>query len=190
MKLACVLLLSLILLPAQPTTKIPPPEAWVAAERNIARLKPAAFPKLPGEVRVSLEKRACTIPQAVGIDEQPNNVIRGRFTSPKQIDIVVLCSVKSVSTILVFRGGSVSDVAELAAREDKDLLQTTGANTIGYSRAILVASPTHIRSYYKGFGGPKPPPLDHDGIEDAFVGKASTVLYWFGGKWLELTGMD
>jgi len=45
---------------------------------------------------------------------------------------------------------------------------TTGANTIGFSRAIGVASPLAIREYYK----------------------ASIVRYWSGGKWLELTGMD
>lgn len=167
-----------------------PQRDWVAAERNIVRLNPAAFPGLPAAVRANLEKRMCTIPQAVGIDEQPNNVIRGRFTSAKQMDIAVMCSVNSRSTILVFRGGSVSNVAELRSGEDKGCLQGLGPNTIGFSCAIFVASPADIRAYYKGFGGPKPPPLDHDGIDAAFVGKASTVLYWFGGKWLELTGMD
>jgi len=164
---------------------------WAAAERSIVRLKPAAFPKLPVEVRRNLEKRACLIPQAVGIDEQPNNVIRGHFTSPTQQDIAVLCSVKGKSTILVFRGGAVNDIAEIESGEDKGVLQTTGPNTIGFSRAIGVATPAHIRAYYKEFGGTKPPArLDHDGIDDALVGKTSTVLYWFGGKWLTLTGMD
>jgi hypothetical protein len=167
-----------------------PQRDWDAAERNIVRLRPADFPALPPAIRAYLEKRICTIPQAVGIDQQPNNVIRGRFTSARQMDLAVMCSVNRRSTILVFRGGSVSDVAELRSGEDKGCLQGLGPNTIGFSCAIFVASPASIRAYYKGFGGPKPPPLDHDGIEDAYVGKASTVLYWFGGKWLELAGMD
>lgn len=164
---------------------------WAAAERNIVRLKPSAFQSLPPAVRAYLEKRTCTIPQAPEIDQQPNNVIRGRFTSAGQQDIAVLCSVKGTSTVLVFRGGSDSSVAELAPAADKGFLQTTGPNTIAFSRVIGVASPAMIREYYKGFGGPTPPArLDHDGVEDAFAGKASIVRYWFDGKWLELAGMD
>ena len=81
-------------------------------------------------------------------------------------------------------------MAELASREDKDLLQVTGPRTIGFSRVIGIARPEHIRWFYQQFGGPKPPLLEHDGIEDMFAGKASTIRDWFGGKWLEPTGMD
>jgi hypothetical protein len=186
MKLACVML-ALSVVPLSQAPQID----WNAAERNIVRLKPAAFRSLPAAVRAHLEERACTIPQSPEIDEQPNNVIKGRFTSAKQQDIAVLCSVKGTSSILVFRGGSVSDVAEIASTEDRSFLQTTGPNTIGFSRAVFVASPSAIRGFHKEFGGPTPPsPLDHDGINDAFVGKASTIHYWSGGRWLELTGMD
>jgi hypothetical protein len=185
MKLALVLAVLSLLQPSQ-ASKLD----WTAAERNIVRLKPAAFPGLPASLRAYLEKRACTIPQSTEVDDQPNNVVRGRFTSASQQDIALLCSVKGVSTVLVFRAGSVSNVAELASLEDKGFLQTTGPNTIGFSRVLGVASPATIRAYHAAFGGPAPPRLDHDGIDDAFAGKASTVRYWFGGKWLELAGMD
>jgi hypothetical protein len=36
----------------------------------------------------------------------------------------------------------------------------------------------------------KPPRIDHKGIDDAFVGKASEVHYYYRGKWLELQGAD
>jgi hypothetical protein len=163
---------------------------WDAAERSIVRLKPAAFPDLPAEVRKDLEKRNCTIPQWAEADEHPNNVVRGRFTSAGSTDVAVLCSVKGVSTVLVFRRGAVSDVAALAPMDDKDFLQVSGPGTFAFSRVLGVAHPEHIRSYYKEFGGPTPPSLDHDGINDVFAGKASIVRYWFRGKWLELTGMD
>jgi hypothetical protein len=32
--------------------------------------------------------------------------------------------------------------------------------------------------------------MDHLGIDDAFVGKASVVEYFFQGKWLQLSGAD
>ena len=187
-----MMLRSLILIVAiAQTPGIPPPEAWVQAERDIVRLKPGAFSSLPAAVRADLEKRMCTIPQADGVDEDgPHNVIRGRFTSAASTDIAVLCSRDGVSTILVFRGGRTTNVAELAPVPDKNFLQTGHPKAIVFSRAILVAKPAEIGVYYKEFGGPKPPPLDHDGIHDAFVSKASIIRYWYGGKWLELTGMD
>ena len=168
-----------------------PPE-WVAAEKAIVRLPPAAFPNLPASVRADLERRQCTIPQPDGEldDPPPYNVIKGRFTSAQVVDIAVLCSKDGVSTILVFRGGSVKDVAELAESRDAGWLQTGHPKPIVFSRAILPASPDAIRTYYKEFGGPQPPPLDHDGIHNLFVDKASIVHYWWGGKWLQLQGAD
>lgn len=174
---------------AQASRDFPTAKDWEAAERAIVRLEPAAFKDLPQAVRDDLDRRQCTIPQS-DLDAAPHNVIRGRFTSGKQTDIAVLCSVKGLSTILVFRGGSTKEVAELAPKEDKDFLQTTGRNTIGFSRAIVVASPARIRAYREAFGGAPLPRLDHDGVDDAFVGKSSVVRYWFGGKWLELPGAD
>ena len=34
------------------------------------------------------------------------------------------------------------------------------------------------------------PPIDQDGINDAFVEKASSVKYWQQGKWRDLQGAD
>src|SRR5688572_334175 len=80
---------------------------WDAAERDIKRLEPAAFPDLPAGVRADLGRRQCTIPQPDGVDAPgPYNVIRGRFTSQRSTDIAVLCSKGGVSAILVYRDGS------------------------------------------------------------------------------------
>jgi hypothetical protein len=184
--------LLVLLVVVQATQTLPPPAAWEAAERAIVRLPPAAFRGLPEGVRVNLERRQCTIPQPDGELEEypPYNVIKGRFTSARSIDIAVLCSKNGVSTILVFRGGSVNNVAELASSRDAGWLQTGSPKPIVFSRAILPASPDAIRTYYKEHGGPEPPPLDHDGIHNLFVSKASIIHYWHLGKWLELTGAD
>ncbi|PYR66590.1 MAG: hypothetical protein DMG20_12690 [Acidobacteria bacterium] len=40
------------------------------------------------------------------------------------------------------------------------------------------------------YGGPKPPPIDHLGINDVFIEKASVVWYFYQGKWLQLQGAD
>ena len=39
--------------------------------------------------------------------------------------------------------------------------------------------------HYRAYGGPKPPPIDHQGIESGGE-KASVVLYCYRGKWLKL----
>ena len=162
---------------------------WQAADAATVRLKPSAFPDLPATVRRYLERRECEIPQAFS-GGAPHNVVRGRFTSATQIDIAVLCSKALVSTVLVFRGGATSAVAELARRRDEGFLQGVDAAGVGYSRALGVASRSHIREHYDAYGGPKPPPMDHDGIDDIFVGKASIVWYWYRGRWLQLQGAD
>ena len=43
--------------------------------------------------------------------------------------------------------------------------------------------------HYRAYGGPEPPPIDHHGIDDAFLEKASVTWQDFHqGKWLQLQG--
>ena len=164
---------------------------WQAANKATVRLKPSAFPDLPVTVRRYLERRGCEIPQAFSANKSPHNVVRGQFTSAAQTDIAVLCSKDQVSSVLVFRGGTTSAVAVLARHPDEGFLQVIDAGgVVGYSRALSVASPSYIREHYAAYGGPKPPSLDHDGINDIFIEKASIVWYWYRGRWLQLQGAD
>ena len=170
------------------------------ADEETVRLAPDAFDDLPADVQEELTARGCTIPQTfyasfpqIFENVEQSNVIRGRFTRADRIDIAVLCSRERVSSILVFRGGSTEEVDELASKPDEHYLQGIGNGEIGFSRVLGVAGPEYIRSCYEAFeqyGVPEPPPLDHDGIEDYFSGKASTIWYWYGGKWLALAGAD
>jgi len=80
-------------------------------------------------------------------------------------------------------------VDSLRTESDVGYLQGLG-DGIGFSRAISSVDSTFILEGYEAFGGPTPPPIDHDGIDDAFLGKASVVHYWYEGKWLTLQGMD
>jgi hypothetical protein len=158
------------------------------ADRAIVRLPPSAFPELPANLAAELQRRSCSIPQA--FPEKRHNVIRGQFAKPGQTDWAVLCSVNGVSAILVFWNASEKNPAEIARQADRDRLQGAGGDTIVYSRAISAVGKSFILEHYRAYGGPQPPPLDHQGIDDAFVEKASVVLYFHQGKWLELTGAD
>lgn len=162
---------------------------WDAADRATKRLAPSVFVNLPIALRADLERRGCTIPQPFTAT-RPENVIKGRFTSPDQTDWAVLCSRRQVSSILVFRGGSASAVVEIASQPDRSFLQGIGKGAIGFSRALGIADAKYIQVHYDSYGGPRPPPLDHEGINDIFVEKASVVRYWYRGRWLELTGAD
>ena len=162
---------------------------WDKAANEIRRLPPSAFPELPAVIRGELDRKRCTIPQADGYPK-PHNVIHGSFIGKGQSDWAVLCSQGGESTILVFKGGSIESVSQLAKGPDKDLLQGVGEGKIGYSRMISPVNGGSIVRHYREYGGPKPPPIDHEGIEDAFVGKASVILYYYKGAWLRLTGAD
>jgi hypothetical protein len=169
-----------------------PPElqrAFESAERQILRLSPSAFPKLPKEVLADLKRRGCLIPQ-VPHENQPHNVIKGEFAKPGQTDWAILCSIEGVSSILVYWKGSAANPAQIEEMEDIGRLQDSGADGIVYSRKIASVGRAYILQHYQAYGGTKPPPIDHQGINDAFVEKGSVVFYFYGGKWLQLTGAD
>ena len=188
--LTAVLSIDIIASAAQPRARAGiPADAWARADLNVRRLSPDTFGGLPASIRKDLIRLGCTIPQTVE-DERPHNVISGRFTSATGTDWAVLCSRARVSTILVFRQGRTPPI-ELASFPDANYLQGLGGSTIGFSRVISVASARFIRAASEaGHRGPTPPPLDHEGIDDAFAGKGSTVLYFHSGNWLTLAGSD
>jgi hypothetical protein len=165
----------------EPITKFRP------VDFRVRRLAPSAFAELPPNIRRELERRGCTVPQ-VSANNQPHNVIKGEFTRKGQTDWAVLCSVNQASTILVFRNASVRNPSEFAREPDE--LQATGGDAVAYSRAISGVDRAYILSHYQAYGGNKPPTIDHQGINDAFVEKASGIHYFDAGKWFNLKGAD
>jgi hypothetical protein len=165
-----------------------PDDPFEAADLKVLRLKPSEFPELPKSLQVELQRRGCTIPQ-VPIKKR-NNVIKGEFAKPGQTDWAVLCSIRRVSSLLVFWNGSGSDVSEIRKAPDIGYLQTAGGGKVEYSWGIDPVGEQYIVEHSERYPGPKPPPLDHEGINDAFVGKASVVHYFYKRNWLQLTGAD
>ena len=162
------------------------------ANAETVRLKPADLPELPAAVRVDLEQRGCTVPQPFVRRGGPANVIRGRFMSATPTDVAVLCSRGRRSAILVYRDGAAPAAAELEPLPDATFLQVVdAAGGIGFSRGLSTGTPDHIRRH--AVRGPVSSPrlaIDHDGIEDAFVEKASSIWYWSDGQWSRLPGAD
>jgi hypothetical protein len=159
------------------------------ADRQVVRLSPTAFPELPKNLIAEFQRRGCSIPQ-VPMIKGPQNVIRGEFARPGQTDWAVLCSVGRSSSILIFWNASEVNPGRIAETKDIDRLQSEEGEKMVYSRAITPVGKAYITQHYKAYGGAPPPPIDHQGINDAFVGKASVVNYLYRGKWLQLAGAD
>ncbi len=69
-------------------------------------------------------------------------------------------------------------------------LQVIGDEKIGFSRRISAVGKQFIMRHYRAYGGPTPPPIDHQGINDMFLDKASVVYFYDRQKWHRLTGAD
>ena len=166
-------------------------------ESSIVRLSPAAFPELPTNLVQELQRRQCTIPQEAFSKTFPsqragnNNVIKGEFAKPGQIDWAVLCSVKGISTILVFWNGSENNPDALVPAADSNYVQGSGNGQWAYSRGIAPMGMADIvRSHDPDHLGIPLPPINHQGINDFFEGKAFLVWYHYDGQWLIVAGGD
>ena len=215
------------------------PEIWQQSEEKILRLPPAAFSELPSSVIEDLEKRGCTIPQAVPGSFgylNPHNVIRGEFAKRGQTDWAILCSRKKpdspydlydqgrhhtiqrtwASSILVYFGGLTANATETGERYDmNDLVGSGGIENgqyvyrrLSYTRILRVVDEKYILERNDPalqYRPPPPavpadaevsvsvnvlPPIDHQGIDDPFQEKASTVHYFYDRQWLQLAGGD
>ena len=147
-----------------------------------------SFPDLPANVRSQLHQLGCVVPQSYG--ETPNNIVRGRFAAQNQEDWAALCSSNDSSSIVVVWGGDVRCPGSIERMADATFMQDLGRGRLELSRLIGVASPQTIQRFANEFDGPRTPSLDHDGIEDAFIEKGSTILFCHEGAWVNLQGMD
>jgi hypothetical protein len=165
-------------------------DKWTVAEERIVRLKPKAFRQLPDAVLRDLERRRCRIPQTF-LSGEPHNVIMGSFARKGQTDWAVLCSRNGRSSVIVYWNGSPRSISRTGDAGDKNFLQTIDGNgTIGFSRSIQPVGRETIIASYRSYGGRRPPSIDHEGIDDAYVEKASVILYFYRGRWIELQGAD
>jgi hypothetical protein len=171
-----------------PRSLVQAQEAASNALRTVRRLPPSAFPNLPTAIRHQVEVRGCEIPQeAFGGGNNANNVIAGEFAQRGQKDWAILCSKDRNSSILVFWGRPTSCSAEIRSEVDAKYLQGDGTGRFVYSRGIRAVTEAQLRGY-----ADHPPAglMKHQGIEDAFIGKGSTVVYCIDGRWKDIASAD
>ena len=112
----------------------------------------------------------------------PRNAIRGEFFVKGETGWAALCSANNSTALLAFRNARDTSPATVTTAEDNSYT--------GYERQITAVARDFILRHYRAYGGPEPPPIDHQGIDDAFLGKASVTWYFHNGKWLRLQGAD
>ena len=160
---------------------------------SIRRLAPASFPEVPIGIRRDLERRRCLVPQPSDA-LAPTNVVHGAFTAAKVSEWAVLCSVRDTSRILIYRApvtgvAAASDSLERAS--DVGWMQAVGDHRWGYSRMLRVLRMQRIRAWRHDVDGNAiPQPVDHDAIEQAFVGKAAEAFYHAAGRWYRQVTAD
>lgn len=167
-------------------------DEWDDAASAVTRLSPKMFPELPATIADDLDKQGCMIPQPTSFINNRTGVIFGNFAKRGQIDYAVLCSTRNgESHIQVIWGGTAQCESRLKPKQDRNYLQGgPGPKGIAYSRTIASASQKTIASYQSDRNGSNPPDTSHDGIEDIFIEKASTIFYCANGKWSKLPGAD
>lgn len=177
---------------ATPSPAAPPAPAldeWQQAASAIRHVPIDSFSQVPDLVRFAFATYQCNVPQPHDASE-PANLISGNFAAPDQTDWAALCTRRDSSYLMIVWGGPARCPTPAAAAAHADFLQGVGQGKIGYSRRIGVAGMQYILAQAREYGGPRPPSTNHDGIEDAFVGKASGILYCYAGQWVGLQGAD
>jgi hypothetical protein len=157
--------------------------------KTVRRLRAEDYPELPSGVVAVVHSRHCTIPQPIK-DGTARNVIRGEFFRKGQKGWAVVCSSGGKSSILVFRNNNDPRPDEIAEFPDNQFLIDTWQGGTVYSREISPVNKRFILRHYRAYDGPRPAPIDHNGIDDAILEKASITWYWHDGKWMQLQGAD
>jgi hypothetical protein len=156
---------------------------------------PANFRQLPAAFQEQLVAEGCGIPESGFSSRINSNVIQGAFAASGQLDWAVLCTKDGRTAIRVFWGGAAASCpTRLEERGNSGDMVLDGRDGPYYGRSLDTASPARIREAHGRFGAAAgvtlPSDVTHDGIEDAMVEKASSILYCHDGAWLRLAGAD
>jgi hypothetical protein len=164
--------------------------AGVVENYRIRLLPVDSFPALPPPVAAWLRELGCMIPQTFEA-QQPENVIHGDFRAPGSGDWAALCSAGGETTLYVFFAGQAGQFdTPIPLRSQPDtywLGHEPGSSVFGSAWGISTGAAADLRAssgIRAGF------PIDHDGIEDAFLERSLTVRYFQAGRWQILFAED
>lgn len=152
----------------------------------VIRLLPlASFPNLPATVAAQLGAMHCMIPQTFEA-HHPENIIHGAFERRGSIDWAVLCAHDGSTDLLVFFQNAAQKPFTLATHLNTERMGSeTPSNKLGSAWGIAAIPPEGMMHTP---GVHQHGPFDHDGIEDDFVERSSTIHYYRSGTWLAIEG--
>lgn len=166
-------------------------QATFAETKPPVAVSPSGFSSMPMAVRDQLYNMGCLIPQDFEAVKAKKfvNIIRGRFITKIRTDYAVLCSVEQRSRILVLHSKTGDVLSEVAIAPDSEYLQSLTEGAAVFSRRITRVPPaTLLRSVRREMALGIDP--WRDGVNDAFIGKSSTVRVFSAEGWRELAGAD
>lgn len=172
-----------------PIPPVPTTAEIEAFHARVRRVSPKEFPDLPAALSKALIERGCLVPQASSSGPL-GNVIRGEFFAAGQESWAVVCSRNRKAQILAFRSASDAQPAVVEERDEQVCMGEEWNCGMLYGTNIHPVGGDYIVNHYEAYGGPVPPPIDHQGINVGIWDKASVVRYLHEGKWLTLTGAD
>jgi hypothetical protein len=149
---------------------------------RIRLLPPASFPSLPATIASQLQQKNCLVPQTYEA-RRPENVIHGAFEEQGSDDWAVLCSINGATTLYVFFKSKPAEPIVLRHQRDAEWLGSEVIGEYGSAWGISTLKPSQIRAAKLGRGMGV---IDHDGIEDAFVERSSSIHYFRNGEWATL----
>ena len=149
---------------------------------RIRLLPPASFPSLPATIANQLQQRNCLVPQTYEA-RRPENVIHGAFEEQGSDDWAVLCSINGATTLYVFFQSKRAEPIVLRHQRDVEWLGSEVIGEYGSAWGISTLKPSQIRAAKPGRSMGV---IDHDGIEDAFVERSSSIHYFRNGEWTTL----
>ena len=159
-------------------------------QSSIVRFRPGELPGVPRNVADELQRRNCMIPMMDYGGKRETNVIHGQFAASVRQDWAALCSRNGKNFIVVIWGGTHDCPSEFEAISDEAYLQIDIDRRTHFSRLITRVKPKKLRLYLQDNQEKPKFAIRHDGVADAFVGKASVVHYCHAGKWKKLQGSD
>lgn len=159
----------------------------VARERT-----PESIQQLPTEVRQDLLKRRCLIPKYKGATENEDAAYTmSHFWSGTSLDYAIVCHTPALKTqnVLVYSRSNGAWQGEIIFRGGFDPAPQADKCEV----TVGIATPKYIVDHAQAYA-PKEltslPALDHNGVDVGICDKASIVLYFSKGKWVELQGAD
>ena len=148
----------------------------------IHQLPVSSFPNLPAAIQTVLNQHGCRIPQTYEA-HRPENVVHASLERAGSSDWAVLCASNGTVALMVFFASAPERPMVLATAPETERLQNHDTSgVLGFNWGIDPASPQRVHEAQTGLPH-RPPPPDHDALEDTIVDHRAVFHLYAKGKW-------